>query len=300
MELRQLRYFVSTAEFMSFSEAARHLFISQSTLSQQIRQLEDELGFPLFKRNSHSMAMTEAGDRLLPIARQTLQDAELCRTQIADLKDSLTGTLNIGVTYSFSSILHEAMSEFVNKYRGVKLNIYYTNNCNLLDMLRQRKIDFALAYKSENTYDDVESHQLFADRLCAIVGKQHVLANSRKVTIEDILPFGVAIPTKGVQGRAMLDNYLEKIHQSLRVRIESNDVAFLLDLLDDTRKLVGLLPGGTARKHEKLVAIPLDIPQNEMHACVHVLRDNYVKRSASEMVRLIRESAILKVLEMSM
>ncbi|MBQ0118511.1 MAG: LysR substrate-binding domain-containing protein [Paludibacteraceae bacterium] len=300
MELRQLRYFVATAEYMSFSEAARHLFISQSTLSQQIRQLEDELGSPLFKRDSHTMAMTEAGDRLLPIARQTLQDAELCRTQVTDLRESLTGTLNMGVTSSFCSILSEPMSEFVRTYRDVKLNIIYTHNCDLLEMLRRRQIDFALAFKSENTYDDVESHLLFTDRLCAVVSKYHALAERRSVTPEELLPYGIAIPAKGVQGRSMLDEYLERTRLPFRVRIESNSVGFLADLLDDTHKLVGLLPGSIVRKHDKLVAIPVDAPHCEMQACVHVLRDNYVKRSASVFVKLIRESTTLKLMNMSL
>lgn len=300
MELRQLRYFVATAEHMSFSKAARDLFISQSTLSQQIRQLEDELGSPLFQRDSHSMSLTEAGDRLLPMARLTLQDAELCQTQITDLKESLTGTLNIGVTYCFCSILSEPMAEYVKTYRGVKLNIHYTNNCNLLEMLRQREIDFALAYKSGNNYDDVESHLLFNDRLCAIVSKQHALAGHKSVTLEDIQPYGIAIPRRGGQGRALLDRLLERKRIPLRVRIETNDVGFLSDLLDDTRKLVGLLPGETVHKHDKLVAIPIDAPHNEMQACVHLLRDNYVKRSASVFVNMIRESTALKLIEKSM
>ena len=62
MELRQLRYFVKTAETLSFSDAARVLNLAQSTLSQQIRQLEDELNVQLFERSSHSMNLTECDD----------------------------------------------------------------------------------------------------------------------------------------------------------------------------------------------------------------------------------------------
>ena len=67
MELRQLRYFVKAAETLNFSEAAKGLYITQSTLSQQIRQLETELDVQLFQRNSHEVTLTEAG-------------AELCHT----------------------------------------------------------------------------------------------------------------------------------------------------------------------------------------------------------------------------
>ena len=75
MELRQLRYFVKAAETLNFSEAAKGLYITQSTLSQQIRQLETELDVQLFQRNSHEVTLTEAGAELLPYAKETLNAA---------------------------------------------------------------------------------------------------------------------------------------------------------------------------------------------------------------------------------
>ena len=77
MELRQLKYFVKSAEYLNFSEAAKHLYITQSTLSQQIKQLEFELGFTLFLRNSRHISLTEAGEEFLPFAKRTIQDAEM-------------------------------------------------------------------------------------------------------------------------------------------------------------------------------------------------------------------------------
>ncbi len=71
MELRQLKYFVKTAETLNFSEAAKASFVTQSTLSQQIKQLEQELDTALFVRDSHSVVLTESGAQLLPYAKQT-------------------------------------------------------------------------------------------------------------------------------------------------------------------------------------------------------------------------------------
>ena len=66
MELRQLRYFIKVAETLSFSEAAKALFVTQSTLSQQIKQLEHDLDTLLLERSSHGVTLTEAGSELLP------------------------------------------------------------------------------------------------------------------------------------------------------------------------------------------------------------------------------------------
>ena len=78
MELRHLKYFVKIAETLNFSEAAKALFITQSTLSQQIRQLEQEVNAQLFERNNHIVRLTEAGEELLPYARQTLKASQAC------------------------------------------------------------------------------------------------------------------------------------------------------------------------------------------------------------------------------
>ena len=87
MELRQLKYFVKTAETLNFSEAAKTLFVTQSTLSQQIRQLEQEIDTVLFVRDSHSVQLTESGERLLPLAEKTLKDATSCLDMVRDLKN---------------------------------------------------------------------------------------------------------------------------------------------------------------------------------------------------------------------
>ena len=74
MELRQLKYFTRSAEMLNFTEAAKSLFISQSTLSQQIKQLEDELEILLFDRIGKTVRLTEAGKLFLPYARQAILD----------------------------------------------------------------------------------------------------------------------------------------------------------------------------------------------------------------------------------
>ena len=124
MELRQLKYFCKTAELLSFSEAAKMLYITQSTLSQQIKQLEGELGVQLFQRNSHGVTLTEMGAELLPYAKSTIYNAESCVEHIRDVQNVLTGTLNIGVTYTFSPTLNETLLTFMKQHPGVKLNIY--------------------------------------------------------------------------------------------------------------------------------------------------------------------------------
>ena len=105
MELRQLKYFVNVAETNSFSEASRLLNITQSTLSQQIKQLENELGVMLFERSSHRVRLTDIGEAFLPEARHTLHAADMCIDRMNDIRGLKAGCLNIGSTFSFIPLL---------------------------------------------------------------------------------------------------------------------------------------------------------------------------------------------------
>jgi len=98
MELRQLQYFVKAAETMNFTEAASAVFITQSTLSQQIKQLEEELGMLLFDRIGKHVRITEAGHVFLTHAQKILREVQKGKQAISELNNAATGELNIGVS----------------------------------------------------------------------------------------------------------------------------------------------------------------------------------------------------------
>ena len=289
MELRQLRYFVNAAEQLSFSDAAKLLNIAQSTLSQQVRQLEDELGVQLFERNSHAISLTEAGAELLPFARRTLHEADSCVARIHDLDQLLAGTLNIGVTYSFSPILTETLMEFMKKYPRVKLNIYYKPMVELMAMLEARAVDFVLAFRPSESMPVIESHMLFDNHLAVIVKESHPLAGLDSVSLADIGKFNLALPSKGLQARNAFDTYLAAHPAPLNIRIELNEVNILLELIK-RGNLVTILAEATVYNQTGVKAIPLTPEANEMEGCVHMLKNCYRKHSAIEFIHMLRAS----------
>lgn len=292
MELRQLKYFVKTAETLNFSEAARCLYITQSTLSQQIKALEDELNSPLFIRDSHSVSLTECGERMLPLARQTLIDADTCKSQIRDLQEILSGTLNIGATYSFNPILIETVDGFMSRYPGVRINITNRSMEELLGMLKRREIDFVLAFKPVLPYDEIESMTLFDDHLSVIMRRSHPLAEEKSLSIEQILRHRLALPAKGLQARNLIDRYFNFDSEGTNVSLEINGVYSLLDIVERTN-LLTILSDATIRDRSTLTAIPLDVPDNQMQGCVHTLKKIYQKRSAEVFIKMLRESLAL-------
>lgn len=292
MELRQLRYFVKAAETLNFSDAAKALNIAQSSLSQQIKQLEEELNVQLFLRSNHSIRLTEAGELMLPFALRTIHDAETCTDRIRDLQQLLTGTLNIGVTYSFSPILTETVISFMKLYPRIKLNIVYKPMGELMELLTGRDLDFVLAFKPTRPVVDVESHILFQNSLSAVVSSTHPLASKEKVTLAELEKYELALPSKGLQARNAFETLLTAYHH-FQIRLELNEVNILLKLIRQTNLVTVLAEDSIYNEHD-VKSIPLDVPDNDMIGCVHILKDTYHKHSMKEFVRLLSESLAVK------
>lgn len=289
MELRQIRYFAKAAELLSFSEAARALNIAQSTLSQQVRQLEDELDVQLFERRAHTIALTEAGAELLPYALRTLHDADTCIAKLHDLGHLEAGTLNIGVTYSFGPILTETLIEFTRRFPKVKLNVFYRPMAELMQMLEGRGVDFVLAFRPSARIDDIESHVLFDNHLAAIVKEGHPLADKAKVSIADLAHFNLALPSRGLQARNAFDACIGPKAPNLDIRVELNEVNILLELIRNSN-MVTILAEATVHNRLGIKALPLDVPANQMEGCVHMLKNSYRKRSAIEFISMLKDS----------
>ena len=157
MELRHLQAFVRLTETLNFSSAANDLCITQSTLSATIRQLEDSLGAELFIRNSHGVAITEAGEQLLPIALETLHQAENCVSRIQDLNNLKCGKLRVGLSHSFTRLMVSALREFNRRYPGVDVQMYYKTLPELMELLISHDLDLVLSYKPSVPYPQIES-----------------------------------------------------------------------------------------------------------------------------------------------
>lgn len=295
MELRQLRYFVKAAQTLNFSEAAKALAVTQSTLSQQIRQLEGELDAQLFDRNSHSVVLTEEGEQLLPLAIKTLYSADTCRERIDDLKHVTAGTLNIGVTYSFSPILTETVLSFMKRYPCVKLNIYYKTMEELMELLERREVDFVLAFRpSRKMYDDIESHVLFDNHLSVIVRNGHPLSRKKDITLSELEDYEMVLPSKGLQARNAFEKLISGYDYSFKVRVELSEVNILLKLIKNS-DLVSILSEATIHDDSQVKAVPIKAEGNEMAGCVHVLKNSYRKHSAVEFMHMLcQTNAILE------
>ena len=293
MELRQLKYFVKSAEYLNFSVAAKHLYITQSTLSQQIKQLEFELGFELFLRNSRHISLTEAGEEFLPFARKTIQDAEDGVQRLHDLQHVKAGKLRVGVTYSLSTVLTEGLLEFMKAYPDIKLEVCYKTVNELLALLKERELDFILSYKPIFDAPDVESMSLFENALALVVAKDHPLAAKKRIMIQELADIPLVLPSHDLQARMMLEKLIAGKDVPLSSRLELNETNILLQMVS-TGSYSTILSTSAVFGNSRFKARPIDDPANIMEASLLRLKGAYQKAAAQEFVKILLDTDAVK------
>lgn len=175
MELRQLTYFTAIAQAGTITAAAHKLHMSQPPLSLQLQKLEDELGCPLFERDTRHLHMTPAGELLYERAQAILQQCADLKREMADLQAGGRGLLRIGVVSSLStSLLPHWVARFHAQYPQVRLELTERDSFRLLELVRSQRIDLALVRRPFSG-QGLEIHPVCSEPMCA-VGQQHFFA----------------------------------------------------------------------------------------------------------------------------
>jgi len=290
MELRQLKYFIKAAELQNFTEAANGLFITQSTLSQQIKQLEDELGIPLFDRIAKRVRLTEAGKTFLPFAIKTVKDAEDGKSMLKDLMNLDIGTLTIGVTYGLTDLLTKAILDFSSSYPNIHLQIGFGTTQDLLSKLEQGRLDLMLSFSQEEKAGRYNTEPLFSSCLALIAHQSHPIALRKQINIKHLESLPLLLPSGGYSIRNYLDGLLDKHDLSLDVKMEVNDINTLLQLVSSGRWATVLM-GSSIFNYPSLKAIKITGEGMNRLATVTWPAGSYRKKAARLLIGILKDHA---------
>ncbi len=145
VQLQQLRYFAALAEVRHFTRAAEALHVAQPSLSQQIRALERELGAELFQRARGNITLTDAGEALLPLARQILADTETARREVQEVAQLRRGRVRLGAPPSLcASLVPDVLRAYHARYPGIELVVDEGGSQDLVRTLAAGGLDLAL------------------------------------------------------------------------------------------------------------------------------------------------------------
>ncbi len=188
MELRHIRAFLMIAEERSFTRAAARLGIAQPPLSAQIRQLEDHVGAPLFRRLPHGAELTPAGSAFLGVVREMPHLAERGRNAARRVARGEAGALTLGFTAS--SIFHprvtRALAAFRATYPDVELTLEEANTARLLQGLREGSVDAAFLRPADDDRDGLAVTALDREPMTAVLPCSHPAAGAEGVRLAEL------------------------------------------------------------------------------------------------------------------
>ncbi|HRL21872.1 transcriptional regulator CynR [Alcaligenes sp. SDU_A2] len=257
MLLRHLNYFLAVAQYQSFTRAAHALHVSQPALSQQVRQLEEQLGAQLFDRNGRSVRLTDAGEVYLRYARQALQDLEEGRRAIHDVSDLSRGSLRVAVAPTFTSYLIGPLVEaFHRRYPNVRLVVQEMLQERVETQLVEDELDIGIAFEKP-TSTAVEFQPLLVETLAMVVSRTHALAERRSIDRDALMREALVLLTAEFATREQIERHCRQHDLDLRVQMESNSLNAVIEIVRRTG-LATLLPAAIAGNSEYLVAVGLD------------------------------------------
>ena len=262
MELRSLRYFVTVAEELNMTRAAKLLHLSQPPLSEQIRRLEEELGTPLFIRGHRQLALTDAGKLLYQRAKDILLLAEKATAEIEAMNRGLTGTVSIGLVEGMApDIAAEWFAGFHAEHPGVRFRILDGNSDDLIEKLRGGLISLAVI---TTPYDQqlLNSFRVGQEKMVALMNRDHPLARKEILDVRDLVREPLIVPSRKA--------HIETIRRWFRPLGQSPEILCEMDNYLDAAALAGrnvgisIFPQTAYINNDSLVSREISGPEKEV------------------------------------
>ncbi|GIO55867.1 LysR family transcriptional regulator [Paenibacillus cineris] len=235
MDFRLLEYFLAVCEELHFTKAAVQLGISQPTLSQQIRLLEERVGMPLFQRIGKRNYLTEAGQTLKEHALNIFHELEQAQSEINELKGMQRGRLTIGC--SGNHLLTRTLISFHQKQPGISISVVELATEETRAGLLANKLDLGVVFLPLED-EQLVSKELYTEELCLAVAKQHSLAAAEAVKLDQLTEVPLILFPEKFLVRQMVDSYSAQAGVQLQP-------AFELSTMDSMLQMVRLGVGAT-------------------------------------------------------
>ena len=193
MELRHLRYFVAVGEEEHYGRAAQRLHIAQPALSRQIRDLENEIGFPLFDRLPRGVKLSAAGRLFLTDARHILREIEEAKLRAERIAHGKVGTLRIGIAtgLSWHGLVVDAFRQFRSRQPDVEMELHHMLSVQQIEAVRSGRLDAGFAAGLIPLREDLVHWPFAQDRMLLAVPQGHPLTKRKTVRLRDLqnMPF---------------------------------------------------------------------------------------------------------------
>lgn len=217
--LHQLKVFETVARNGSFTRAAEELFITQPTVSSQVKQLTKAIGLPLFEQIGKSLYLTDAGQELLAACRDIFERLDNFEMKIADLKGTKQGQLNLAVITTAKYFVPRLLGPFCKKYPGIDVTLKVTNHQEIQQRMSDNKDDLYIV-SNPNEDVDLKSQPFLNNPLVVVARKDHPLASQKNIGLKELNDQPFIMREQGSGTREAILKLFEQNNISVKVKLE--------------------------------------------------------------------------------
>lgn len=292
MTINQLETFLKISETGSFTSAANLLGYAQSTVTTQIKLLEEELGCLLFERLGKTVVLTSAGERLTGYAAKMMQTEREIRLEVPAQEEAV-GTLKLGVSESLCyRRLPKVLLEYRRKFPGMDIQLSFVMHDSFPAQLRKGSLDLVYSLNPVAACPDLEILYDREEKLGFFANPEHPLAKKQRITEQDLKDVPLLLTSHNCSFRHMLLEDLEKASVAPRIALETSSKEILRQFAVNGLG-VAFMPEMTIRNElENHLLKKLDWAGQSFPICSRVLihKDKQVSRAIRELVNIISES----------
>lgn len=209
MDIQNLQAFIAVFEQQSFSKASESLNLTQPAVSKRIAVLEQDYGTRLFDRIGKSIILTEAGQILLPRARNIIEEIKLSHQSIQGLSGQLRGELKLATSHHIG--LHRlppVLRAFSSAHENVELDLHFMDSEQACEMIENGQLELAIVTLPRSPSKHLLTQLIWHDPLVVVVGKTHALASKKSIRTEDLIQLPAILPSHETFTRSMIEQQL--------------------------------------------------------------------------------------------
>lgn len=293
MEIRQLRAFVAISEAKTFTAGAKLVHVTQAAISMQIRQLEDEVGVPIFIRTPRRVILTEAGELLLDRARKILREHDTALMEVAEIAGAEYGRLRIGSSSSmFASLqLPKILQKLKEKFPNSELTVISGTSQTLVEKISHGDIDVAFVSLPVEAAN-IQTELLFSDEIVAIANSRHSLSKQKVISAATLAGEPLILGEQGGNIRRRIDEFFTQMGVRPNVTMELSRQTAINRMVENNMGvgIAGVKSVAEEIKAGKLVSWWIEGAEINWDLGLAKLRGGYFSPIAHEFSRLCRES----------
>ena len=249
MDIKNLTTFIHVAELRSFTKAAELLGYSQSTVSFQIRQLEQELGVQLLERINHTVSVTEEGGHFLKAAHEITGLLRDFHSEVQS--ETISGHVRLATSDSLCHVaLRNVFPQLHRQYPGITLEIIPAGTEEMFRLLNQNQVDLLYTLDShiyDTAYEVLHEQQIDAH---FISGKTHPIAGESSISLSRLMEESFLLTEKGMSYRRIMDEQLARRSLEIKPTLTTGNTSLICDLVASGTGL-SFLPDFVVREHDR-------------------------------------------------